>query len=144
MNCPRCNKPQDPTIPSLMHVAGNDNLMTQQSMRIAVAKACGWRTCKDELLVKGHYTNAWFHPDYSPLEGQQQPPDYPNDLNAAIQFAEHLREKHGIALSFNNINPNGLWTVTTANALTTVQNKSLSLAICEAGLKALYLWKERE
>lgn len=70
-------------------------------------------------------------------------PDYPQDLNAAEQFAKHLATK-GWRWSF--VLTGGEWSayvVADGNSIGfKAASTSLAAAICESGLRALSKWRE--
>jgi hypothetical protein len=116
-------------------------------MWVAVAKAMGWTISKQ--IGPSFNDIFWVPPDgKSAKKGfyyTAEPPDYLNDIRAALTFVEFLRGK-GLTFTISN-GLDGHFEVSVyrgEECLAYVDNKSLPHAICEAGLKALGLYDGTE
>lgn len=101
--------------------------MSPEAIRIAIAKECGTLTCPGcswELL------ECWAH--------DHKAPDYLNDLNAALVFVEHLRER-GFLIQAQNFK-SGAWEIIMDGG--SVVGTDLPAMFCEVGLKALGKWDD--
>ena len=69
--------------------------MTYERMRVAIAESCGWKVgrefCDDGEFLRDPKRKLALSACYCP--------DYPNDLNACAEFADHLRKTDRLAYS---------------------------------------------
>lgn len=128
--------------------------MNEKAQHTAIAQALGWTlhdpdesgyTCK---RCGTHYSRdlwrAWEVPfQWCPRDGQRYPPDL-NEINAAMELVDFLR-KNGWLCEMKNY-PTANWKCSfyLSDLKREASAETLALAICEAGLRALGLWKEEE
>lgn len=103
--------------------------MTPQEQRIAIAKACGWKSSKDlpftrhgSTIVRNVPQEAWYHDSVAGCTFA--PPDYLNDLSAMHEAEKVLTEQQVIEYAERWIEWNS-----------TAQERA------EAFLRTLKLWK---
>jgi hypothetical protein len=119
--------------------------MTPSQINIAIAEVCGWKL-RVESWPDG-FKDRWVHESWDAEKfGYNDPPDYYNDLNASLQFIEHITKNEGCTFRIEN-ELDGTWFVEVgidynAGNVDLAFDESLPIAICEAGLKALNLWTE--
>ncbi len=109
--------------------------MNEEAQTAAILTATGWKY--DEELKE------WFHPVYDSEDGPEFPRNPIHDLNASFQFVEFLRSK-GWQWIFVSIEGGVDVTLFQGDVMHEATSQSLTLAISEAGLRALGLWEEGE
>lgn len=113
--------------------------MSDNEIRLAIAKACGWTwkaTNKIELGAD-EPTKAWFAPDGIHRYGQV-PPDYVNDLNAMNDACKQCLTESWQVTSFNQI------LIMVCKMQVSAAFNATARQRAEAFLRCLGKWKESD
>lgn len=125
------------------HLEEGGTDMTDEAQHITILTALGWKD-----ILSGSFGELYGNPPAGCLidtddSGRAEAPNPLRDLDFAESFATFLR-KHGWLCETNNFLNQESWRClfNRGNRLVEANKPTLALAICEAGIKALGLWKE--
>lgn len=120
---------------------------TEDAQRTCIAEAMGWKMHDhpDCLAKKENWISKLWHTWVLNPKGDLvmyvDIPDYLHDLNAAMKFVEFMRERGFIWIASQCPEESVTFTFIRHDIRHEGKQSTLALAICEAGLRALGLWK---